>query len=88
MSENIPVSIRAQKLLESYPEDPCEHCDISVGHVCELCHHLQLVADLLKRVNQIEAVLMRVVAVYDAGHTPGQGLIEELRQVIKKATGE
>lgn len=88
MSEKIPVSIRAQKLLESYPEDPCEHCDISVGHVCELCHHLQLVADLLKRVNQVEAVLWRIVAVYDVGYTPGQGLIEECRAVIKKATGE
>ena len=45
-------------------------------------------AKLIAAAPDMLAVLHRVVAVYDAHFTPGEGLIEELRQVIAQATGE
>ena len=45
-------------------------------------------AKLIAAAPDMLAVLQRIVAVYDVGYTPGQGLIEELRQVITQATGE
>jgi hypothetical protein len=37
---------RATELLESVSDTPCDNCDVSVGHICEECHYLQLICDL------------------------------------------
>lgn len=41
----------AKAILERSREsewDQCKFCDLSVGHVCELCHIIQVMSDLVR----------------------------------------
>ena len=50
MPNPAPLIERAAQLLDSIHGTTCDHCDESVGHVCEICHTYELVALLRAQV--------------------------------------
>ena len=85
MSENGSMSapvhavvMRAAELLEAYPNEPCEHCDTSVGWVCEECRLLQMICDLRNELNRVDGSIRQIqgLAAIDADRFGTRGFYE------------